>query len=244
MAKRDDTLPTGRAKRASAGRAALAWVLLVLLALACENGGAPGVDLPTTTAAPPTMHPEWVPVQVVAVVDGDTIRVEAGGEVFPLRYIGIDAPELSGPYTSEEPLGPEAHQANRDLVEGKTVYLEKDVSETDRYGRLLRYVYLTDGIFVNAELLRLGYAQVTTFPPDVRYQSLFLEMQADAREAGRGLWSSSLAVCDCSRDLYACTDFETVDAARACHEVCVAAGVGDVHRLDENGDGQACEGMP
>jgi micrococcal nuclease len=85
-------------------------------------------------------------------------------------------------------MGPEACDSNRRLVEGKTVYLEKDVSETDQYGRLLCYVFLADGTFVNAELVRLGYAQVSTYPPDVRYQDLFLEMQQEARDSGVGLW--------------------------------------------------------
>jgi hypothetical protein len=84
-------------------------------------------------------------------------------------------------------MGPEATAANKALVENKTVTLEKDVSETDKYGRLLRYVYVGN-IFVNAELVRQGYAQVSTYPPDVKYQSLFLQMQREARAAGRGLW--------------------------------------------------------
>jgi hypothetical protein len=74
-------------------------------------------------------------------------------------------------------------------VEGEQVILVKDVSETGRYGRLLRYVYLEDGTFVNAELVRQGYAVIATFPPDVRHQALFLELEREAREAGRGLWA-------------------------------------------------------
>jgi len=82
----------------------------------------------------------------------------------------------------------EASEANKRLVEGQMVYLEKDVTETDQYGRLLRYVFLADGLFVNAELVRLGYAQVSTYPPNVRYQDLFLKMEQEAREAEYGLW--------------------------------------------------------
>jgi len=77
-------------------------------------------------------------------------------------------------------------------VEGKVVRLEKDVSETDKYGRLLRYVWVGD-LFVNAELVRLGYAQVATYPPDVKYQDIFLKLQREARETGRGLWASQPA---------------------------------------------------
>ena len=146
---------------------------------------------PTNTSRPtntPTPAFERTEAQVVAVIDGDTIKVNIGGEVYTVRYIGIDTPETVHPSKPVEWMGREASAANEELVGGQTVYLEKDVSETDRYGRLLRYVFLADGTFVNAELVRLGYAQVSTYPPDVRYQELFLEMQEEAREAGRGLW--------------------------------------------------------
>ena len=125
---------------------------------------------------------------MVEVVDGDTIKVEVAGTVYTVRYIGIDTPETVHPSKPVEWMGREASAANEELVGGQTVYLERDVSETDQYGRLLRYVFLADGTFVNAELVRLGYAVVSTYPPDVRYQALFLEMEREAREAERGLW--------------------------------------------------------
>jgi endonuclease YncB( thermonuclease family) len=78
---------------------------------------------------------------------------------------------------------------NRQLVEDETILVEKDVSDTDRYGRLLLYVYLQDGTFVNAELVRRGYAVAATYPPDVKYADLFVQLQAEAREAERGLWA-------------------------------------------------------
>jgi hypothetical protein len=87
------------------------------------------------------------------------------------------------------PFFAEATEANRQLVEGQTVILVRDVSETDRYGRLLRYVYLTTGLFVNAELVRLGFAQIATYPPDVTHQTDFLALQQEARENGLGLWA-------------------------------------------------------
>jgi micrococcal nuclease len=114
--------------------------------------------------------------------------VEIDGTTYTVRYIGIDTPETVHPSKPVEWMGQEASAANEELVGGQTVYLEKDVSETDRYDRLLRYIFLADGTFVNAELVRLGYAQSSTYPPDVRYQDLFLEMQQEAREAERGLW--------------------------------------------------------
>jgi micrococcal nuclease len=91
-------------------------------------------------------------VKVVRVIDGDTIEIAGGAHV---RYIGMDTPEI---YSEVEFYGPKAKAKNIELVEGKLVTLEKDVSETDKYGRLLRYVYV-DGVFVNGELVRRGYAE-------------------------------------------------------------------------------------
>lgn len=119
---------------------------------------------------------------VTQIIDGDTIEVALDGSSYRVRYIGIDTPERGAPYSGE------ATEANRQLVEGQTVIMVKDVSETDRFGRLLRFVYLLNGTFVNAELVRSGFAQVTTFPPDVNHQQLFLNLQAEARTAGLGLW--------------------------------------------------------
>jgi micrococcal nuclease len=104
---------------------------------------------------------------VVHVVDGDTIHVELDGRIEKVRYIGVNAPEIHHPTKGEEPGGREAREVNRRLVEGKAVRLELDVRERDRNSRLLAYVFV-DGTMVNAELVRLGYAQVTV-PPNVRY---------------------------------------------------------------------------
>jgi micrococcal nuclease len=108
-----------------------------------------------------------------------------------VRYIGVDTPETVHPSKPVEAFGHEASEANRALVEGRHVVLERDVSEVDRYGRLLRYVWLRDGkawTFANLELVKRGYAQVVTYPPDVKYVDLYLKAQREARTAGRGLW--------------------------------------------------------
>ena len=126
---------------------------------------------------------------MVDVVDGDTIKVAVGGRVYRLRYIGIDTPETKHPRIGRECYGAEAATANSKLVAGKVVELEKDVSETDRYGRLLRYVWLGD-VLVNERLVRDGYAVSSTYPPDVKYQERFLAAQRSARDAGAGLWGS------------------------------------------------------
>ncbi|MFC2003002.1 thermonuclease family protein, partial [Chloroflexota bacterium] len=120
--------------------------------------------------------------RVIEVIDGDTITVEGG---YRVRYIGIDTPEI---HPQPEAYGIEAWQANRRLVEGKIVRLERDVSETDKYGRLLRYVYVDSG-FVNAELVSEGLACAKTYPPDTKYQDLLKEIEAEARHAGRGMWA-------------------------------------------------------
>ena len=120
-------------------------------------------------------------VRVVRVIDGDTIEIEGGERV---RYIGIDTPEV---YPETEPWGPEATDMNEELVGGRVVELRKDVTDRDRYGRLLRYVFV-DGLFVNGELVRLGYARAVSYPPDTGYQDLLTQLEEEAKEAGRGLW--------------------------------------------------------
>jgi endonuclease YncB( thermonuclease family) len=142
------------------------------------------VRLNTAAPAVKTSVPEGaVAAQVTGITDGDTITVKMGGKQYKVRYILMNTPE------TDEPFGDEATAANRALVMGKTVYLLKDVSETDRYGRLLRYVYLPDGLFVNAELVRAGWAQVATFPPDIAKEAEIRAAQQEAMNAGRGLWA-------------------------------------------------------
>jgi len=128
-------------------------------------------------------------VKVIRVVDGDTIDVCCvAGKRETIRYIGVNTPETRHPAKGVEPYGKEAAEANHKLVAGKAVHVEFDVQERDRNGRLLAYVYLGDGTFVNATLVEGGYAQVMTVPPNVKYQELFLKLQQEARTASRGLW--------------------------------------------------------
>ena len=138
---------------------------------------------------PPAVARSSAPAEgaVVRVVDGDTIHVRLGDRLEKVRYIGVNTPEIRHPSRGEEPGGRAAHAVNRRLVAGKRVRLELDVQARDRYGRLLAYVWV-GGTMINAELVRLGYAQVMTVPPNVRHQALFVKLQRDAREAGRGLW--------------------------------------------------------
>jgi len=130
-----------------------------------------------------------VSAQVLRVRDGGTIEASIDGDTHVVRYLGIDTPEVTHPEESVESIGREAAARNEELVGGKVVILEKDVLETDEQGRLLRYVWVGD-LMVNAELLRLGYARLSTYPPHVKHQDLFLQLEGEAREAGRGLWAT------------------------------------------------------
>lgn len=122
--------------------------------------------------------------QVVRVIDGDTIEIEGGQRV---RYIGIDTPESKHPNKPVECFSAEASKRNAELVADKEIQMEQDVNETDRYGRLLRYVYV-DGQMVNETLVADGFAQATAYPPDVKYQERFSELEIQAREQAKGLW--------------------------------------------------------
>ena len=172
-------------------------VTACLLAVGCgeKESAAPGAAAtqPNTTASPASKPDaaatSRVPARCTRIVDGDTIEVSIGGKSYTVRYIGIDTPETVHPSKLVQCFGKEASAKNRELVNGKNVELEKDVSETDEYGRLLRYVYV-DGLLVNAELVRLGYAHAISYPPDVKDQDLFVRLQQEAREAQRGLWAS------------------------------------------------------
>jgi micrococcal nuclease len=127
---------------------------------------------------------------VVRIIDGDTIEVSVDARTERVRLIGIDTPETKGATAAEGAL---ATESTRGLLQGRTVVLERDVSERDRYGRLLRYVWLHgDGwTLVNEEIVRRGFAQTATYPPDVRYAEAFLAAEREAREAGRGLWGAA-----------------------------------------------------
>jgi micrococcal nuclease len=126
---------------------------------------------------------------VTKVVDGDTIEISPSFEgLSTVRLIGVDTPETHG---GAQPYGSEASEFTRQQLEGEEVSLELDVEKVDPYGRLLAYVYLPNGEMFNETLLEEGYAQVATFPPNVKYTDRFLEAQSEARAANRGLWGLS-----------------------------------------------------
>ena len=132
--------------------------------------------------------------RVVRVVDGDTIHVQVGGARETVRYIGVDTPESVKPGTEVQCFAKRASAFNRRLVDGEQVRLVLDAEPRDRYGRLLAYVYRTrDKRFVNAALVRRGYAQPLTIPPNVAHAEAFRRLATTARRAGRGLWSACRA---------------------------------------------------
>ena len=142
------------------------------------------------------------------VVDGDTAVVTITGRAegpgagaaqigaeYRVRFLGIDTPESVKPNSPVECFGKEASAATTALLEGKTVRLVKDIEETDQYDRLLRYVYIGDEM-ANARLVVNGYAQVYTYPPNVRHADLFVQMEREARESDRGLWAQDACAGD------------------------------------------------
>lgn len=144
---------------------------------------------------------------VTRVVDGDTIHVSINGKDETVRFIGVDTPETVHPARGEEPYGREASEFTKAQLAGKDVFLETDIQQRDKYGRLLAYVWLKaprefteegDAVLpsdneiranmFNARLLLEGYAQVMTIPPNVKYADHFAAYQREARENNRGLW--------------------------------------------------------
>lgn len=129
---------------------------------------------------------------VTKVVDGDTINVRINNDDRTVRFIGIDTPETKDPRRPVGCFGKEASSETKNLLEDQAVILQKDVTDRDKYDRLLRYVYLplSDGrlLFVNDYLVREGFAKVYTYPPDVKFNEQFLEAQKQARANNKGLW--------------------------------------------------------
>lgn len=130
---------------------------------------------------------------VSKVVDGDTIVLENGKAV---RFVGIDTPETVDPRRPVGCFGKEASNETKNLLTGRFVILQKDTSDTDKYGRLLRLIYLPleggEILFVNDYLLREGFAKVKTYPPDVKFEDRFLEAERKSKEAKKGLWGKCI----------------------------------------------------
>jgi micrococcal nuclease len=171
-------------------RRAVLWIV-VFAVLAAGGGGLLSCG-ETRERGSSELHPrQRLDGRVVKIVDGDTIHVLIGRRREKIRYIGVDTPETHKPDTPVQCYGRAASAFNARLLAGRRVELRTDAETRDRYGRLLAYVYRRpDGLFVNAELVRRGFATILTIPPNVAHAEEFLRLQRAAREVGRGLWSA------------------------------------------------------
>lgn len=175
-------------------------------------------------------------------IDGDTVRLTNGKT---LRYIGVDTPETVDPRREVGCFGSEASNYNKLLTTGKTVYLEKDVSETDRYGRLLRYVYLQSGEMVNEMLVREGYAYASAYPPDIKYQERLEKLEKEARDTRRGLWGSCTESISPTPDpaTFRCDCTKSCSQLTTCEEATFQLRSCSCKNLDGNNDGIACNSL-
>ena len=157
-----------------------------------SSSSEPPKEDPTEQEEDPAQSSLVASTTVIRIVDGDTvdIRPAVEGET-RVRLIGVDAPETRDPDCGKQPYSDRATEFTRSRLQGQTVELEFDVEGTDPYGRLLAYVYPSEEEMFNETLLRGGYAQVATFPPNVKYVERFLVAQEGARATGAGLWSLS-----------------------------------------------------
>ncbi len=177
-----------RAKRSWVG---IALALLCAAAVLGGCGRAARTPLLAPDAANTELPPDLTEALVLDVVDGDTLVVRLGGREERLRMLGIDTPETVHPVRPVECFGREASAYTHELLEGQTVLLEDDPTQgnEDRFGRLLRYVWLPDGRMVNRELIGQGYAFEYTYNVPYRYQESFRQAERAARQQQRGLWA-------------------------------------------------------
>lgn len=232
------------------------------------------------TSPTPTWKPQTAPAnanivlaRVIRIIDGDTIEVDLGeGNKKTVRYIGIDTPETVDPRKDVQCFGREASAKNQELVGNGIVGLEKDVSETDRYGRLLRYVYMGD-LFINQILVSEGYAHASSYPPDIKYQEKLRQAEQQARTNNKGLWSScsstpaptgksspivpttttnsnsqtSGSTSNSSAQdtgAYSCNCSKTCTQISSCAEAQYQLKSCGCSARDADGDGTACDGAP
>jgi micrococcal nuclease len=239
------------------------WTLVVLAiaavgVLRAAGGGVPG-QAGTSTAAPEAgagvrdVPADAQPAVVASITDGDTLRVEVEGRSEPVRLLELDSPEVTGDCG-----GAEASAAlTTHAPVGSTVWLEADVEDRDRYGRLLRYVWRADGTMVNRVLVRRGWARAKLYPPSDRHWHVMRRAGARAEARGAGLWrrcgwtaepapappdTSGMTSCDPNYTGCVPRHPPDVDCDRADGPVTVLGA--DPHALDGDGDRRACEPAP
>lgn len=139
--------------------------------------------------------------KVTKVIDGDTIKVDIDGEIYKVRFIGINCPEIG---ENEEFFGKEAKEFTKEKLYGREIFLQKDVSETDKYGRLLRYVWLEKpkdlnnpskyeirDSSINGILVREGFAKANYYPPDTSYTKFLKEIEKQAKKENLSMWNEN-----------------------------------------------------
>ncbi len=165
-------------------------LLLLIFSISCIHCFSQPAEKKSATGRPLPVRGHLV--TVTRVVDGDTFWADDGSpKGMKIRLTGIDAPESRRSFRKEAGYFGAASKAYlTKLLQNRKVTLETDISPKDRYGRTLAYVYLSDGTFVNAEMVKQGYATIMTVPPNIKYAEVFARLQAEAREHKRGLWAS------------------------------------------------------
>lgn len=203
---------------------------------------------------------------VIKVVDGDTISVNIDGLSQTIRMIGLDTPETVDPRTTVQCFGVEASNKAKEILDGTKVKLIKDESQgdKDKYNRLLRYVFLEDGTNFNKMMIEEGYGHEYTYNIPYEYQEEFKQAELDAQKNKKGLWADDACAegtevielkeeetdtvdvsnYSCTSNQYNCTDFTTHAEAQAVHDKCMTETGTDIHKLDSDGDGEACESLP
>jgi len=192
----------------------------------------PLIDTPTSNTELDNL------IKVTRIIDGDTIELETGERV---RLICIDTPERGEDGYNE------ASSYLKSLILNEDIKLVKDISDKDRYGRLLRYIYV-DGDFVNELIVKEGYGKAYPYNPDTSLCPEIKEAETYAKSNNLGIWDVeeveepiSISEYICSYNAYNCGDFSTHAEAQKVFDMC---GSGDVHKLDRDGDGIACESLP
>ena len=197
--------------------------------------------------------------RVIKVVDGDTVTIDMDGKSTTLRLIGLDTPETLDPRKPVHCFGVEASNKAKEILTGTYVSLETDASQDtyDKYGRLLAYIYLSDGTPFNQYMIEEGYGHEYTYNAAYKYQKQFKAAQKRAEAGEKGLWGTACATpriqspfsptvsgsYECSKNVYNCTSFKTQSEAQAAFDACGGSS-NDVHKMDSDKDGSVCESLP
>lgn len=259
----------GRRLRSIAGIAAaliIAVAAIAIIFLLQTNPGKPGAlsATPVVAGVAPTAVSQAslpsgaAPAELVRIIDGDTIVVRFPGQSGQetVRLIGIDTPETKKPDTPVQCYGKEATSYTTNLLTGQKIWLERDVSDRDQYGRLLRYVWIKQGasyLLANEQIVALGYGTASDYHPDTRYHDRLFAALANARDQHLGMWGSCELAAEgtivpgapswwTGGDLD-CADFATQKDAQAFFEA-MGGPQKDPHRLDPDGDGIVCRRLP